>query len=59
MLCRRTECYQCQRGRTPGARPVLSPADEPPSCILRVAGVQVGVGGRGLLETVPPANITQ
>lgn len=42
-VCRRTECYQCQRARTSGARPVLSPADEPPSCILRVAAVQVGV----------------
>lgn len=35
---RRLQCYQCGRGRTPGARPV--PAEEPPSCILRVGGLQ-------------------
>lgn len=37
--CRRAQCYQCQRDRTPGARLVAGPSDLPPSCILRVAGL--------------------
>lgn len=37
--CRRAECYQCQRARSAGARP-LAPEEEPPSCIVRVAGLQ-------------------
>lgn len=48
--CRRSECYQCLRERSPSAR-VLGPEAagiEEPSCILRVAGLAPGADEEAL-----------